>query len=114
MTRDGSARRESRARRAADEIARSTRISESRRRLDQIAIRMASEDPDGPTIEHVNHQALEEVIALGRLLREQRSSIDPRGDEEMFAAMDAADRDSEALLDERETQERNQRKYVRE
>lgn len=80
MTRDGSARPKSRARRAADEIARSTRISESRRRLDQIAIRMASEDPDGPTIEHVNHQALEEVLALGRLLREAASVDRPSGD----------------------------------
>lgn len=45
------------------------RIELARERLAEIAIRMASADPNGTEIEHINHSALDATLALGRALK---------------------------------------------
>lgn len=46
----------------------SEEIQEAHRRLDDIARRIAEADQDGEEIEHLNAEALDRVLDLGRVL----------------------------------------------
>jgi len=58
-----------------------TVLDKVRAKLDAIAQRMASADPDGTEIEHINHEALVVVLAIGQLLNALTTSPATAGEE---------------------------------